>query len=76
MLSAPPPLRGRYRLEGPSLAAVLAAEGTLSPRHVHGLIAQAAEARPTAIPWQPAGGRSRAHGPATAAAACHRAARR
>jgi eukaryotic-like serine/threonine-protein kinase len=29
---------------GPSLAAVLSAEGTLSPRHVLGLIAQAAEA--------------------------------
>jgi len=31
-------------VEGPSLAAVLSAEGTLSPRHVLGLIAQAAEA--------------------------------
>ena len=31
-------------VEGPSLAAVLTAEGTLSPRHVLGLIAQAAEA--------------------------------
>ena len=31
-------------VEGPSLAAVLAAEGTLSPRHVLGLIVQAAEA--------------------------------
>jgi len=31
-------------VEGPALAAVLAAEGTLSPRHVLGLIAQAAEA--------------------------------
>jgi serine/threonine protein kinase len=31
-------------VEGPSLAAVLSAQGTLSPRHVLGLIAQAAEA--------------------------------
>ena len=31
-------------VEGPSLAAVLSVEGTLSPRHVLGLIAQAAEA--------------------------------
>jgi eukaryotic-like serine/threonine-protein kinase len=31
-------------VEGPSLAAVLAAQGTLSPRHVLGLIVQAAEA--------------------------------
>jgi serine/threonine-protein kinase len=31
-------------VEGPSLAAVLSAEGTLSPRHVLGLIAQATEA--------------------------------
>jgi len=31
-------------VEGPSLAAILSAEGTLSPRHVLGLIVQAAEA--------------------------------